>query len=277
MSEDSGAHPPNWYPDPYGRHEYRYWDGSAWTEHVSSHGRSTVDPPLMPGHVPAGEHHAAQVQRQVQTQAGVAPAQQGGGHLLAEPVLVVNQKAKVFEMESEFAIYDQHGRQIGAVRQVGQSAAKKAARLLTSLDNFMTHKFQIVDVAGNVVLQITRPAKVMKSTLHIQDGTGAQIGSVVQKKLIGKINFDLVAGGQVVGAITGENWRAWNFAVRDASGAEIGRITKTWSGLAKTMFTSADNYVVQIHRPLPEPLRSITVASSLCVDTALKQQGGGFN
>jgi hypothetical protein len=27
-----------WYPDPLGRHEYRYWDSSAWTRHVSDQG-----------------------------------------------------------------------------------------------------------------------------------------------------------------------------------------------------------------------------------------------
>ena len=24
-----------WYPDPYGHHEQRYWDGWTWTEHIS--------------------------------------------------------------------------------------------------------------------------------------------------------------------------------------------------------------------------------------------------
>jgi hypothetical protein len=32
-----------WHPDPTGRFEQRYWDGSRWTEHVSSAGRPTVD------------------------------------------------------------------------------------------------------------------------------------------------------------------------------------------------------------------------------------------
>jgi hypothetical protein len=27
--------PPGWYSDPIGRHVYRYWDGSMWTEYVS--------------------------------------------------------------------------------------------------------------------------------------------------------------------------------------------------------------------------------------------------
>jgi hypothetical protein len=51
----------------------------------------------------------------------------------------------------------------------------------------------------------------------------------------------------------------------------VARITKTFAGLVQAAFTTADNYVVQIHRPLEEPLRSLVVAAALSVDTALKQ------
>ncbi len=33
-----------WYNDPYGRFQQRYWDGSAWTEHVATNGVQQVDP-----------------------------------------------------------------------------------------------------------------------------------------------------------------------------------------------------------------------------------------
>jgi hypothetical protein len=35
---------PGWHPDPAGRHEYRYWDGAYWTEHVVDGGVESVDP-----------------------------------------------------------------------------------------------------------------------------------------------------------------------------------------------------------------------------------------
>jgi hypothetical protein len=37
--------PAQWAPDPFKRHELRYWDGTAWTEHVSDSGTTAVDPP----------------------------------------------------------------------------------------------------------------------------------------------------------------------------------------------------------------------------------------
>jgi uncharacterized protein YxjI len=271
-----GQHPAGWYPDPFGRHESRYWDGQRWTEHVASHGRQAVDPPTGGGHIPVVERATERVVNDVQRAGVEAAVAQGGGTIFTEPILVVNQKAKLIEVNNEYAIYDQHGRQIGAVRQVGQSMAKKAIRVLTSYDQFMTHKLQVVDTYGNVLLALTRPAKMLKSRVIIQNGMGAEIGQIVQQNAIGKIRFSLEAGGHTWGSINAENWRAWNFNIQDHTGAEIARITKTWEGLAKTMFTTADNYVVQVHRPLEEPLRSLVVSAALGVDTALKQDNRGF-
>ncbi len=267
--------PPDWYPDPAGRHEYRYWNGAAWTDDVASHGRQSTDP------VHAREPHVPTVNRATEKVVGDVERSglgggQGGGTLFTEPVLVVNQKAKLIEVNNEYAVYDQHGRQLGAVRQVGQSGAKKVIRVLTSFDQYMTHKLQVVDAAGYVLLQLTRPAKVVKSRVIVQDGLGAEIGTIVQQNAVGKIRFALEARGSTVGSMNAENWRAWNFAIADAHGTEVARITKTWEGLAKTMFTTADNYVVKIHRPLEEPLRSLVVAAALAVDTALKQDSRGL-
>jgi uncharacterized protein YxjI len=273
----TGGYVPNWYPDPFGRHELRYYDGSRWTEHVSSHGRQAVDPPVGAAHVPVVERPPEKIQADVARAGVAAGAMQGGGTLFTEPVLVVNQRVKLIELNNEYAIFDQHARQIGAVRQVGQTAAKKMLRVFSSVDQYLTHKLQVVDMTGTPVLALTRPAKFVKSKVIVQDGAGNEIGQIVQQNVVGKIRFSLEAGGHAYGSINAENWRAWNFNIQDHAGVEVARITKTWEGLAHTMFTSADNYVVQIHRQLDEPLRSLVVASALSVDTALKQDTRGFN
>ncbi len=269
------THAPDWYPDPYGRHELRYFDGTQWTEHVSSHGRQSTDQPGGTIKVPTVNRATEKIRRDVD-KAGATGSEPGGGTLFTEPVLVVNQKAKLIEVNNEYAIYDGNGRQIGAVRQVGQSTAKKVIRVLASVDQFLTHKLQVVDMTGAPVLALTRPAKWVKSKIVVEDASGAEVGQIVQENVIGKIHFGLHSGGRKVGSLNAENWRAWNFNIADEGGTEVARITKTWEGLAKTAFTTADNYVVQIRRPLEEPLRSLVLASALGVDTALKQDQRGF-
>jgi uncharacterized protein YxjI len=209
---------------------------------------------------------------------GAAPATGyvPGPSLFEQPILVVSQKTKLIELTNEYAVYDGEGRQIGAVVQVGQSALKKAVRFVSNLDQFLTHRLEVRDARGPVLV-LTRPAKFVKSRVVVERPDGSPIGEIVQANVFGKIRFDLVANGQVVGAIQAENWRAWDFAITDVAGTEVARITKKWEGLARTLFTTADRYVVLVHFRLPEPLASMVVASALTVDTALKQDDRGFN
>ena len=189
---------------------------------------------------------------------------------------MVSQKTKLIELTNEYAVFDASGQQVGAVVEVGQSQLKKAVRFVSNFDQFLTHHLEVRDARGPVLI-LTRPAKVMKSRVLVQRPDGSPIGEIVQANVFGKIRFDLVADGQLVGAIQAENWRAWDFAITDAAGTEVARITKKWEGLARTMFTTADRYVVLVHYRLPEPLASMVVASALTVDTALKQDDRGFN
>ncbi|MCH5670644.1 phospholipid scramblase-related protein [Streptomyces gilvus] len=266
--------PAGWYPDPHGASQtLRYWDGAQWTQHTHAEQAQQVPHQQAPQQ-PAGPD--PRVQRQVQQQAGVAAGGPGGGTLFTEPVLVVNQKAKLIELTNEYKVMDQNGNQIGSVTEVGQSTLKKVARFVSSLDQFMTHRLEIRDAHGQPQLVLTRPAKVFKSRVIVSRPDGSPVGEIVQQNMIGKINFAMNVDGQQVGAIKAENWRAWNFAIVDHAENEVARITKTWEGLAKTMFTTADNYVLQIHYQLPEPLLSLVVATALTVDTALKQDSRGL-
>ncbi|WP_405406519.1 phospholipid scramblase-related protein [Streptomyces sp. NBC_01104] len=287
-----------WYPDPHGAPQLlRYWDGSQWTEHTNPAGgqqqaQAPAQAPAQPAQVPQQQQHQPQAaQQQYQQQ---APAQQqpaavpqqgmpqqqggvpGGASLFNQQVLVVNQKAKLIEVTNEYSVFDQNGNTIGSVVQVGQSALRKVLRFLTSIDQYLTHRLEIRDAYGQPQLLLTRPAKFIKSKVIVQRADGQPVGEIVQQNAIGKINFAIMVDGQQIGAIKAENWRAWNFAIVDHNDAEIARITKTWEGLAKTLFTTADNYVLQIHYQLPEPLLSLVVATALTVDTALKQDARGL-
>ena len=191
--------------------------------------------------------------------------------LFQHNVLVVNQKAKLIELTNQYSVFDADGNTVGHVNQVGQSNVKKLLRLISSVDQFLTHHFDITDASDALVMSITRPAKLFKSTVLINDSTGAELGRIVQENVFGKIHFALEVGGLKIGAIKAENWRAWNFSIEDADGREVARITKKFAGLAREMFTTADSYVVEIHENLSQPLHSLVIAAALRIDTALKQ------
>jgi uncharacterized protein YxjI len=241
---------PGWYQDPQGPPgTQRWWDGTQWTAQTA---------PAAAG------------------QPGQAPPGGDGDALFTEPVLVVNQKTKLIELTNEYSVFDAQGRTIGTVVQVGQSVLRKAFRFFSSLDQYLTHRLEIRDATGRPRLVLTRPAKIFKSRVVVTRPDGAPVGEIRQENVFGHIHFAMEAGGQRVGAIKAENWRAWDFAIVDHTDTEIARITKTWEGLAKTLFTTADNYVLRIHRQLPDPLLSLVLATALTVDTALKQDARGL-
>jgi uncharacterized protein YxjI len=198
--------------------------------------------------------------------------------LLNRSVLVIEQKPKLIEMTNEYRILDESGNGIGAIRQEGQSKARKLLRLVTSVDQFLTHRLTVYDATGGRVLELVRPKKLLKSTVQVLDGDGRESGRIVQQNVVGKKHFALEGpNGDVLGSIDAENWRSWDFAIHDASGAEVGRITKKWAGILREGFTTADRYLLHISGEVRPELRLLMVASATGVDTALKQDDtGGF-
>ncbi|MEO6957593.1 MAG: hypothetical protein ABI137_12685 [Antricoccus sp.] len=59
---------------------------------------------------------------------------------------------------------------MSAVAEVRQSTAKTVRRLVSSLDQFLTHRLEVRSTTGQVLLTLTCPAKVVKPTIIVQSG-----------------------------------------------------------------------------------------------------------
>jgi hypothetical protein len=81
--------------------------------------------------------------------------------------------------------------------------------------------------------------------------------------------------GELLGLITADNWRSWDFAIEDSRGSEVGRITKRWAGILREGFTTADRYLLHVAAEVPADLRLLMFASAAGIDTALKQDDTG--
>lgn len=215
---------------------------------------------------------AKRVQRQVESSGVVSGAPIDASGLLEARVLVVNQRARRRAANVEYDVYDQNGERLGGVQEIGRGLVRRLGD--RGAESSRRYRLQIVDSAGRVVVAMLRPTSWGKSKMIVSSSNGMPIGSIAQANfgILRKVCFDLEAADQkVLGSIRADDWADWDFGIHDALGVEIARITKTWAGWTKERFTNADNYVVQIHRPLNEPLRSLVLAASLAVDVALKQ------
>lgn len=196
--------------------------------------------------------------------------------LLSHDVLVISQKAKLIEMTNEYRVFDDAGNQIGTIREVEQSTTKKAVRLFSGVDQFLTHKLGVFDSDGRKVLMLERPAKLMKSKIKVSDAAGTERGAILQDNVVGPKHFALVdRAGDRIGSIDGDNWMSWDFALHDTTGIEVGRITKEWAGILKEGYTTADTYILQIESEVSTDLRLLMFASAAGLDVALKQDDTG--
>lgn len=353
---ERGEFPADWYPDPTGHAALRYWNGSQWTENVSSGGQQGID--LLPA--VAAESATRQPNKRVERQARkVVPdgGSAGGGTLFTEQVLVVNQQVRMLGGTMCYAVFDQRGYQLGMVEEVPRGfKAKTSDSFYRRTDDAREYRFRIVDMNRRTYLTVTRPAKWSsgKSKMVVHDPAGLTIGHITQEThgviggmatvahaalnnfsgiagagigliagasagkaaanvagksvgwvagkaagfaskgtarailrgtgadnhvrsaadgldRVGHVRFALEAGGVRLGTIHAETMDEWGFRMQDPTGAEIGRITKTWAGWTQERFTKADNYVVQMGQPMEGPLRSLAVAAALAIDIALKQ------
>lgn len=98
-----------WHPDPGGRHELRYWDGSSWTDHVSDNGVTSLDPlPPYPGALPESQepqdYYGAHAAGSETGQGG-----QGGGYESQDgPAVDLSTEPTRFAPGAALPSYDQH-------------------------------------------------------------------------------------------------------------------------------------------------------------------------
>jgi len=125
---------------------------------------------------------------------------------------------------------------------------------------------------GEPVVQVTRGVSIFLSTVNVDDGQGAALGSFKQKlwSLGGKFELLDTAGNPV--CMLSGSWHGWDFKFTH-EGRELARVTKEWAGVGKELFTTADNYVLEISDEveLGAPLRKIILATVLCIDMVLKE------
>ena len=192
--------------------------------------------------------------------------------LIERDLVVVRQKAKLIEVTNQYSILDEEGGEVGKVTQVGQTAVRKALRLLTRVDQYLTHRLEVSEPDGTVVLKLLRPAKIMKSRVEVTDGNDVAVGSIVQENVMGKKRFSLNAPtGAKLGELQGESWVSWDFRIVDTADRQVGQVNKKFSGFLREGFTTADTYMVRLEPDLTGPLRTLAFAAAVVIDTALKQ------
>jgi hypothetical protein len=171
-----------------------------------------------------------------------------------------------------YALFDREGTPLGAVRQVDTPSQRSFLRRVTNLldwtSELPTVRLEVTDTGGNMLFMTTLSAETGHLTAAVQDGDGNELGEVVKAKGIRKIHFDLRARGVTLGTVDAEGWSGFDYRI-DERGVPVGRITMVGGDTVVGIPTTSDDFLLNLDRPLGEPLQTLVVACAVGMDVSV--------
>ena len=188
---------------------------------------------------------------------------------------LIREHAGVFKLTATYDIFDGSTGEQLAVAKEKKGMLNAIAGMVMSRRNLPTRVdvHEGKDITGPVVFSITRGFSFFRPTVKVLAGDGTLIGTFKSRLLTLGGKFGVYdASGNEVAQVKG-NWTGWEFRFLTSSGVELGVVSKKWAGVAKELFTSADNYVVAVHQP-DSAAATLLLAAGLAIDTVYKEDGG---
>ncbi len=191
---------------------------------------------------------------------------------LQSNLYLVKEHIGIFKAANNFDIYDPNsGEMLMECREESLGAITKLLRF-TDYKRMTPFDVRVRDTAGNQVVRIRRGISIFLSKVEVFDADDVLVGLFKQKFFsIGGAFSVLNAQEEPVCALKG-NWVGWDFRFL-MDDFQYARVNKKWGGIGKEMFTSADNYMLEISDEVqPEDsARQLIMAAVLCIDMVLKE------
>jgi uncharacterized protein YxjI len=125
---------------------------------------------------------------------------------------------------------------------------------------------------SQLLFSIRRGVSFFRSRVDINGPDGKTLGWFKSKAFsVGGAFRVFDAAGQEYAVVKGD-WKAWKFRFLDANKNELGTVTKKWAGVGKELFTSADNYMINLNEQVDPGKAILLLAAGLAVDTVYKEK-----
>ena len=192
--------------------------------------------------------------------------------ILARNIYFVKEHVGIFKAANNYDIHDPGtGQIIMECREENLGFFTKMLRF-TKYKRMTPFDIDIRTPEGQRVVRVKKGVSFFLSKVDVLDENDRYIGGFQQKFFsIGGAFTVLDANGQPVCMLQGK-WTGWDF--RFLSGeVELAHVTKKWTGLGQELFTSADNYVLNISESVPSDsvARQLILAAVMCIDMVLNE------
>lgn len=193
--------------------------------------------------------------------------------VLNKNLFFVKEHVKIFKAANSFDVFDPETSEM--ILQCREENLGFFTKMFRFTDYKRTTPFEI-DIKtpnGQTILTVKRGVSFFLSTVQVLDERKQLIGMFKQKFLSIGGKFEVSDASERPLCMLKGKWTSWDFKFVSNDGKEFATVTKKWNGLGKELFTSADNYILQISSQVPadNPLRMLIMAAVMCIDLVLKE------
>ncbi len=193
--------------------------------------------------------------------------------LLSKKDYLVRERVAMVKLTDIYDIFDpETNMQIGIMKDQ-PSDFLKYLRLVVDKKVLPTTVNVYENEGQPPVFSIQKSFTFIRSQITVFNSAGTNIGYFKSKIFTIGGGFTVHdSSGKQIADVSGD-WKGWNFKITDMGGNELGVVTKKWGGMAKEMFTSADNYVVSLGQAFEDQpvVKILLLAASLAIDTVFKE------
>jgi uncharacterized protein YxjI len=192
---------------------------------------------------------------------------------LNKNLFFVKEHVKIFKAANSFDVFDPETSEL--ILQCREENLGFFTKMFRFTDYKRTTPFEI-DIKtpkGETILTVKRGVSFFLSSVEVLDERKQLIGMFKQKFLSIGGKFEVLDASERPLCMLKGKWTSWDFKFVSNDGKEFATVTKKWNGLGKELFTSADNYILQISSQVPadNPLRMLIMAAVMCIDLVLKE------
>jgi len=192
--------------------------------------------------------------------------------ILNKNLFFIKEHVGMFKAANNYDIFDpQSQEQLMTCRENNLGFFTKILRF-TDFKRTTPFNIEIKTTSGERVLTVKRGVSFFLSNVEVFDEKDTLIGRFRQKFFSIGGKFNVVDHNDIFICTLKGKWTAWDFRFVKEN-IEFASVSKKWSGLGKELFTSADNYMLEISKDVvpDNPIRLLILAAVMCIDMVLKE------
>jgi uncharacterized protein YxjI len=192
--------------------------------------------------------------------------------ILNKGLFLVKEHLGLFKVANNYDIYDPATGEI--VMECREDHLGPITTLLraTRYKRMTPFDIEIRTRSGAQIVRVTRGISMVLSKVSVFDENDQLIGGFQQKLRVIGSAFDVLDVNDTPVCTLKGKWTGWKFKFM-AGETQLAHVSKKWPGISREMFTSADNYVLEISDHVPEDseVRMLILAAVMCIDMVLKE------